>query len=78
MKTSKRISSRNPDPKDPKKPNENPDKDKQPNPERPNNPGKPDNDPDQTPERETNKPPVAEPEKGNKEQKFGFADYSSL
>ena len=38
------------------------------------NPAKPGSDPDQTPERETNKPPVAEPEKGRTQKpgKIGF------
>ncbi|PBQ34626.1 hypothetical protein CNR22_23555 [Sphingobacteriaceae bacterium] len=38
------------------------------------NPSKPGSDPDQTPERETNKPPVAEPEPGRTEKpgKIGF------
>ena len=39
-----------------------------------NNPSKPGNDPDQTPERETNEPPVAKPEPGRTEKpgKIGF------
>lgn len=37
------------------------------------NPSKPGSDPDQTPERETNKPPVADPQKGTqKPGKIGF------
>ncbi len=37
------------------------------------NPFKPGNDPDQTPERETNEPPVAKPEKDDKKPgKIGF------
>lgn len=40
------------------------------------NPGKPNNDPDQTPERETKDPPVAEPGKQNKPDKKGFLSFS--
>jgi hypothetical protein len=39
-----------------------------------NSPSRPGNDPDQTPERETKSPPVAEPEKQDKPGKVGFSD----
>ena len=48
------------------------------NDEGPTKPGKPGNDPDQTPERETNKPPVADPKKENQPGKIGFSDQFLL
>jgi hypothetical protein len=42
------------------------------------NPGKPNNDPDQTPEREAGNPPVANPEKTDKQQNSNRSDHHSL
>ena len=47
---------------DPKERNQNPNRDNR-------NPSKPGSDPDQTPERETNEPPVAEPERNDRQPK---------
>ncbi len=56
-------------------PQENPGKNRpDPGKEKGTNPGKPNNDPDQTPEREVNQPPVADPDKSDKPGKIGFQD----